>query len=92
MTFACSKSSLQVAFLKKYASADNFLSCLIVYNILSMKKAVYFFAFIWNKFAKGIRSKKRSHQDPLSDAIGFPHSGKHTMVEDYEMAAFHQQA
>jgi hypothetical protein len=35
-------------------------------------------------------AKRRSHSD--LDAIGFPHHAKNQLVEDFEMAAYHNQA
>jgi hypothetical protein len=35
-------------------------------------------------------TKRKSHSD--LDAIGFPHHAKNQLVEDFEMAAYHNQA
>jgi len=57
-----------------------------------MKYIITKIVFVWATLAAfaGI-SKKRDNQS-MNDAIKFPDMGKTAVVEDYEMAAYHNQA
>lgn len=57
-----------------------------------MKSFIQFLATVWKTLNKGRDSKKHSKSESSYDAIGFPHPSKEDILEDYEMAAYHQQA
>jgi hypothetical protein len=57
-----------------------------------MKSFIQFLATAWRKLSKGRVSRKHSKLDSSYDAIGFPYPSKEDILEDYEMAAYHQQA
>ena len=50
------------------------------------------FFLVWAALVAVVGISKKKENESLNDAIKFPDMGKTTVVEDFEMAAYHNQA
>jgi hypothetical protein len=66
-------------------------SCL-VYRRNQMKKILQKIVIVWASIAALIGFQKKDREESLNDAIRFPDLSEKNVVEDYEMAAYHNQA
>lgn len=57
-----------------------------------MKKILQKFVIVWASIAALIGFQKKDREESLNDAIRFPDLSEKNVVEDYEMAAYHNQA
>ena len=47
---------------------------------------------IWSSLISLFKFGKKNSQKPMTDAVRFPHLPNNHILEDYEMAAYHNQA
>ncbi len=57
-----------------------------------MKYIVTKIVLVWAALAAIVGISKKRKNESLNDAIKFPEMGKTAVVEDFEMAAYHNQA
>lgn len=57
-----------------------------------MKKILQKVVIVWASIAALIGFQKKEEKDSLNDAIRFPDLSEKNVVEDYEIAAYHNQA
>lgn len=57
-----------------------------------MKKLIQKIVIIWASVAALVGFQKKEQKEELNDAIRFPDLSEKNVVEDYEMAAYHNQA
>ena len=58
----------------------------------SMKKIFQQIVIIWASVAALVGFQKKEQREALNDAIRLPDLSEKNVVEDYEMAAYHNQA
>jgi len=59
---------------------------------ITMKYILTKIVLIWAALAAIVGISKKRENESLNDAIKFPDMGKTAVVEDFEMAAYHNQA
>lgn len=59
---------------------------------ITMKYILTKIVLVWAALAAIVGISKKRENESLNDAIKFPDMGKTTVVEDFEMAAYHNQA
>ena len=59
---------------------------------MGMKSMFRKLLLVWASLLTIIGSSKKSDQEMDNDAVRFPELSGQNVVEDYEMAAYHQQA
>ena len=59
---------------------------------ITMKYILTKIVLVWAALAAIVGISKKRENESLNDAVKFPDMGKTTVVEDFEMAAFHNQA
>jgi hypothetical protein len=57
-----------------------------------MKKILQKIVIVWASIAALIGFQKKEREESLNDAIRFPDLSEKNVVEDYEIAAYHNQA
>jgi hypothetical protein len=57
-----------------------------------MKKILKKIVIVWASMVALIGFQKKEEKESLNDAIRFPDLSEKNVVEDYEMAAYHNQA
>lgn len=57
-----------------------------------MKKLIQKIVIVWASVAALVGFQKKEVKEELNDAIRFPDLSEKNVVEDYEMAAYHNQA
>jgi CRISPR/Cas system-associated endonuclease Cas3-HD len=57
-----------------------------------MKYIITKIVLVWAALAALVGFSKKKENESLNDAIKFPDMGKTAVVEDFEMAAYHNQA
>ena len=57
-----------------------------------MKKILQKIVILWASIASLVGFQKKEREESLNDAIRFPDLNEKNVVEDYEMAAYHNQA
>ena len=57
-----------------------------------MKYILTKIVLVWAALAAILGISKKRENESLNDAIKFPEMGKTAVVEDFEMAAYHNQA
>lgn len=57
-----------------------------------MKKLIQKIVIVWASVAALVGFPKKEEKEELNDAIRFPDLSEKNVVEDYEMAAYHNQA
>jgi len=57
-----------------------------------MKKILQKVIIVWASIAALIGFQKKEEKESFNDAIRFPDISEKNVVEDYEMAAYHNQA
>jgi hypothetical protein len=85
---------LPVADLKKINQSIQhigFIYCLLTSNT-NMKYLITKIVLVWAALAAIVGISKKRENESVNDAIKFPDMGKTSVVEDFEMAAFHNQA
>ena len=68
-----------------------FIYCLLTSNT-TMKYLITKILLVWAALAAIVGISKKRENESLNDAIKFPDMGKTAVVEDFEMAAYHNQA
>jgi len=58
----------------------------------TMKYIITKIVLVWAALAATIGISKKKENESLNDAVKFPDLGKTSVVEDFEMAAYHNQA
>jgi CRISPR/Cas system-associated endonuclease Cas3-HD len=59
---------------------------------ITMKYILTKIVLVWAALAAIVGISKKRENESLNDAIKFPDMGKTAVVEDFEMAAYHNQA
>ena len=57
-----------------------------------MKYIITKIVLVWAALAAIVGISKKRENESLNDAVKFPDLGKNAVVEDFEMAAYHNQA
>jgi hypothetical protein len=57
-----------------------------------MKHIITKIFLVWAALVAVVGISKKKENESLNDAVKFPDMGKATVVEDFEMAAYHNQA
>ncbi|MEY3576620.1 MAG: hypothetical protein RL394_202 [Bacteroidota bacterium] len=57
-----------------------------------MKYLITKIVLFWAALAASIGMSKKRENESLNDAVKFPDMGKTAIMEDFEMAAYHNQA
>ena len=57
-----------------------------------MKYIITKIVMVWAALVAIVGISRRKENESLNDAVKFPDMGKTTIVEDFEMAAYHNQA
>lgn len=57
-----------------------------------MKYIITKIVMVWAALAAIVGISKKRENESLNDAVKFPDMGKTAVVEDFEMAAYHNQA
>lgn len=57
-----------------------------------MKNIITKIVLVWAALASLLGASKKRDTEVLNDAVRFPDMGKNAVVEDFEMAAYHNQA
>ncbi len=57
-----------------------------------MKYIIIKIVLVWAALAAIVGISKKKENESLNDAVKFPDLGKTSVVEDFEMAAYHNQA
>lgn len=57
-----------------------------------MKYIITKIVLVWAALAAIVGISKKKENESLNDAVKFPDMGKTSVVEDFEMAAYHNQA
>jgi hypothetical protein len=57
-----------------------------------MKYIITKIVLVWTALASVVGISKKRENESLNDAIKFPDMGKTAVVEDFEIAAYHNQA
>jgi CRISPR/Cas system-associated endonuclease Cas3-HD len=57
-----------------------------------MKYIITKIVLVWAALAAIVGISKKKENESLNDAVKFPDLGKTSVVEDFEMAAYHNQA
>lgn len=57
-----------------------------------MKYIITKIVLVWAALAALVGISKKRGNESLNDAVKFPDMGKSAVVEDFEMAAYHNQA
>ncbi|MFN5021015.1 MAG: hypothetical protein ACK5GP_05130 [bacterium] len=57
-----------------------------------MKYIITKIVMVWAALAAIVGISKKRENDSMNDAVRFPDMGKTAVVEDFEMAAYHNQA
>ena len=57
-----------------------------------MKYIITKIVLVWAALAAIAGISKKRDNEPMNDAVKLPEMGKAAVVEDYEMAAYHNQA
>jgi len=57
-----------------------------------MKNIITKIVLVWAALASVLGASKKRDIESLNDAVRFPDMGKNAVVEDFEMAAYHNQA
>jgi len=57
-----------------------------------MKYIITKIVLVWAALAATIGMSKKRENESLNDAVKFPDMGKTAFMEDFEMAAYHNQA
>ena len=63
-----------------------------MFRYVIMKNILQKIIIIWASVAALVGFQKKEKQDELNDAIRLPDLSEKNVVEDYEMAAYHNQA
>jgi len=67
------------------------ICCLLISNT-TMKYIITKIVLVWAALAAIAGISKKKENESLNDAVKFPDMGKTAVVEDFEMAAYHNQA
>mgnify|MGYP000191300737 FL=1 len=59
---------------------------------ITMKYILTKIVLVWAALAAIVGISKKRENDSMNDAVRFPDMGKTAVVEDFEMAAYHNQA
>ena len=68
------------------------LFCCLLFSTTQMKYIITKIVMVWAALAAIVDISKKRENESLNDAIKFPDMGKTAVVEDFEMAAYHNQA
>lgn len=68
------------------------LFCCLLFSTTQMKYIITKIVMVWAALAAIVGISKKRENESLNDAIKFPDMGKTAVVEDFEMAAYHNQA
>lgn len=68
-----------------------FICCLFI-STINMKHIITKIVLVWAALTALIGNSKKRANESMNDAVKFPDMGKTAVVEDFEMAAYHNQA
>jgi len=85
---------LQEQILKKTNTAIQRIGiiCCLQKSTITMKYIITKIVLVWAALAAVVGISKKRENESLHDAIKFPDMGKTAVVEDFEIAAYHNQA
>jgi CRISPR/Cas system-associated endonuclease Cas3-HD len=61
-------------------------------STITMKYTITKIVLVWAALAAIVGISKKRENESLNDAVKFPDMGKTAVVEDFEIAAYHNQA
>jgi len=68
------------------------LICCLFISTINMKYIITKIVLVCAALAALVGISKKKENESLNDAVKFPDMGKTAVVEDFEMAAYHNQA